>query len=142
LILYLDTSALVKLYVTESGSTTVLTAVAHADLLATHLIAWVELRAALARKRALGEMDADRHAAIVADMEADWVRFNIVRVDEPLVFRAGELAERHSLRGYDAVHLAAAERSRLAALPLRFACFDRALTAAAATLGMDVLGAG
>ena len=37
---------------------------------------------------------------------------DIVEVDDALARRAGELAEVRQLRGYDAVHLAAADRVR------------------------------
>jgi uncharacterized protein len=37
---------------------------------------------------------------------------DLVEVDDPLARHAGRLAEAHRLRGYDAVHLAAADRVR------------------------------
>ena len=49
MILYLDTSAIVKLYADETGSDQVWAAVAEAKLCATHLIAYAETRAAFAR---------------------------------------------------------------------------------------------
>ena len=38
--------------------------------------------------------------------------FDLVEIDDPLARRAGELAQVHRLRGYNAVHLAAADRIR------------------------------
>ena len=49
MILYLDTSALVKLYVEEENSSTVEHMVSKARIVATHLIAYVEAQAAFAR---------------------------------------------------------------------------------------------
>jgi len=46
--LYLDTSALVKLYVEEEGSATVREAIARAGTVATTVIAYVEAYAAFA----------------------------------------------------------------------------------------------
>ena len=50
MILYIDTSALVKLYAKEAGTAEVQRAVAKAEQIATSLIAYVETRSALARK--------------------------------------------------------------------------------------------
>jgi predicted nucleic acid-binding protein len=50
-ILYLDTSALVKIYVEETKSTVVRENVQHAEGLATSRIAYAEARAAFARRR-------------------------------------------------------------------------------------------
>ena len=49
--LYLDTSSLVKLYVTESGSKVVRQLVGDANVVATSVVAYAETRAALARLR-------------------------------------------------------------------------------------------
>jgi len=57
--------------------------------------------------------------------------YNIVDVNDPLVRRAGALAERHGLRGYDAVQLAAALDLRAADAPVEFLSFDSRLNRAA-----------
>ena len=49
MILYCDTSALVKLYVDEDGSAQVAAALAGADIVAVCRIAWVEALSAFAR---------------------------------------------------------------------------------------------
>lgn len=49
MILYLDTSALIKAYVTEEGTAKVLAAIGRADAIASHLIAFVEANAAFSR---------------------------------------------------------------------------------------------
>ena len=51
MMLYLDTSAVVKLYVEESMSSEVVVAVEEAEAVATSLIAYAEARAAFARAR-------------------------------------------------------------------------------------------
>jgi len=74
--------------------------------------------------------------------ERDWRSARVVGVAEPLIRRAGELAHIHALRGYDSVHLAAAEEiHRLVGgqAPFRFAAFDVVLTAAARGLGVPLL---
>jgi uncharacterized protein with PIN domain len=49
--LYLDTSVLVKIYVEEDGSITIREQVNNARFVATSMIAYVEARAAFARRR-------------------------------------------------------------------------------------------
>jgi uncharacterized protein with PIN domain len=49
--LYVDTSSLVKLYVTEAGSEVVRQLVGGATVVATSVVAYTETRAALARLR-------------------------------------------------------------------------------------------
>lgn len=75
------------------------------------------------------------------EFERDWKAVNAILPHEPMLRRAGELAERFWLRGYGSVHLAAAES--LLAVPgsefLRFASFDRALNEAARAIGLRLL---
>jgi predicted nucleic acid-binding protein len=141
LILYLDTSAWVKLYVEEVGSDLVRDGVRDSDDIASHLIAYVELRSALARKREQSPELDSRYAHVLEAALDDWKRIHHLPVDEAFVFRAAELAEHELLRGYDAVHLAAADRLRAAtAAPVIFASFDHALNEAARRLGFETLG--
>jgi hypothetical protein len=68
----------------------------------------VELIAAFARQARRGAAAA---AAVRArrDFRLDWQRqYQVIEVTVPIIDRAMLLAERHSLRGYDAVHLASA----------------------------------
>ena len=142
MILYADTSALLKLYIQEEGRETVQEAIAAADTVTTHLIAYPELRAALSKAKRTGRID-DRHlASLVADLDQDWCFFQVIEVDHPLARRAGELAQAHDLRGYDSVHLAAAEAvaTQVAPVPFRFAVFDGGLAEAARSLGMALVG--
>ena len=139
MILYLDTSALVKLYADEPGSRLVREAVRSAQLGVCHLIAYAETRAALARKRRIGEFNGRQWDSCKRELERTWPRFERMGVDEALVRHAGNLADRFGLRGYDSVHLAAAETVFRVAGPsveFRFAAFDASLRSAAAELGM------
>jgi len=126
-ILYLDTSALVKLYVDEPGRDAVLELLEETARCATARIAYVEARAAFARKRREGGFDARGLRCVVDLLDADWAAFALVEVTESLVRRAGLLAERCGLRGYDAVHLAAACEIAGAGGDVVMACFDERL---------------
>jgi len=141
-ILYLDASALVKLYVDEDGSRQALQASRDADVMATCEIAYVELRAALARRYRDGALRPTAYRRVARDLRADWPHFFLVAVTGQLVERAGAIAERHRLRAHDAVHLASglAVHTRTGE-PVTFACWDRGLAQAAARAGLHPLPA-
>ena len=92
MILYLDTSAVVKLYADETGSDRVRAGVAEAKVCATHLIAYAETRAAFTRK-AQQPGYKDRLPIWREDFDRDWPSFEIVGVTQALIHRAGDLAE-------------------------------------------------
>jgi predicted nucleic acid-binding protein len=108
LILYVDTSALVKLYSVEEGREVVERAVEEAELVATSIVAYAEARAALARKHREGVFSAEEHREAVEALDEDWETFEKPEVTEGIVRAAGDLAEEHTLRGFDAIHLASA----------------------------------
>ena len=139
MLLYLDTSSLVKLYVEESSSTAVRDAVSGSELLATSRVAFAEGIAALARRHRVGDIDEASFAMLVGAMADDWgERIVRVEVDEYL---AADLAVRRDLRALDAIHLAAALTLARAdsAADVRFGSFDVALNRAAAAEGVVVL---
>lgn len=129
--LYLDTSSLVKLYVAEPGSDSVRDLVADADVVATSAIAYPEARAAFARRRRERTLSPTAFAGAKRAFESDWPRYLAIDVTLPLCVRAGDLAERYRLRGYDSVHLASflAILDRVA--DVRFSAFDVNLVQAA-----------
>ena len=108
---YLDTSALVKRYTREQGSAWVLRLMARQaghDLYTVRLTG-PETIAALMRKIRTGEVTAADAGRSRRAFRRHWQRrLLIVEVAEATAERAMDLAERHGLRGYDAVHLAAA----------------------------------
>jgi predicted nucleic acid-binding protein len=130
--LYLETSSLMKLYVAEPESDSVRGLVENADIVATAAIAYPEARAALARRRREGGLPSRAFAVAKRALDADWPRYLVVDVTVALCRDAGDLAERHALRGYDSVHLAAYLHvvSSAGTTKVRFSCFDDRLTAA------------
>ncbi|MDX6609974.1 MAG: uncharacterized protein QOF85_1899 [Solirubrobacterales bacterium] len=97
--LYLDSSALVKRYVKEVGSDSVVEAMRSANAYKMCRVGFVETVRAVARG---GEPDD------VEKMESDWTRVDVIEVDTALAEQAAELAVHHGLRTLDALHLAAA----------------------------------
>lgn len=142
MILYLDTSAFLKLYLEEPESSRVHQAISEASAVCTHLIAYAEMRAGLARAVKYKRLSADDLAHQVECFEKDWETLRVLDVTEQLIRRAGTLAEKLGLRGYDSIHLAAVEHFAVAVpkeVTLRFAVFDHELTQAARALGLSVL---
>jgi predicted nucleic acid-binding protein len=105
---FFDTSALVKLLLREPGAAAVADAWLLADPPVCSRLALVEARAALAAALRAGRHDAARHRRLKRSFEEMWVQVTVVEADERVVSLAADLAETHALRGYDAVHLAAA----------------------------------
>lgn len=144
MILYLDTSALAKLFVVEPGAESVSRTVAQAAAVATHLIAYAEMRATFARAVRMGRVDVVALRALTIEFERCWASLDVLAVTEPLVRRAGELAERHGLRGYDSVHLAAVlalRESVASGAEVCFGVFDSKLRDAALVHGLSLLSA-
>jgi predicted nucleic acid-binding protein len=140
LILYLDTSALVKLYVRETGSTALRTHAAKAGALATSVVAYAEARAAFARLKQSGVSSNARHQQRVGQLERDWEALLRVELAPDVLRSAGDLAEIYNLRGFDSIHLASALwlKARVSE-PVDFAVFDQRLGAAASKAGLTVV---
>ncbi len=142
MIVYLDTSAFLKLYLKEAGSDQVGLLVAEATAVFTHVITYAEMRAGFAQAVRMKRLTEAQRKVQRERFEADWAALFVIAVDDPLIRRAAELVERFELRGYDGVHLAAAETVwRQAPDSFRLAAFDRRLDAAARTLGMQSMQA-
>ncbi len=109
MICYVDTSILMKLLIDDE-------AYRHeserlwldSDYVVCAEIGYVEARAALAAARRHKRLDAASSRTARDQFELLWEQVSIVACDSVLVRLAGDVAERYRLRGYDAVHLAAA----------------------------------
>ncbi len=110
---YLDTSALIKRYVTETGSRWMANIVSAAPtpLLFTSRLTIVEVRSVLARRRRESSITKKNHIdALAAFVEDSLTQYRFIELDTPIIDLAGELLDRHPLRAYDAVQLASALR--------------------------------
>ncbi len=108
---YLDSSALVKRYVREAGTPWIhdLTSLRASHVLYTVRVTGPEIIAALTKKVRTGEVGQHVVASASSIFRRDWRgRYDIIEVSAAIAERAMNFAERHGLRGYDAVHLAAA----------------------------------
>lgn len=108
MIVYLDSSALVKCYVAEAGSAAVAALIKRADICAISIIGRVEVTAALGRAVRAKLISSAEAATAREYFEADWESLVRLRLGESLIARAADFAWNQGLRGYDATHLAAA----------------------------------
>ncbi|MGH9051940.1 MAG: type II toxin-antitoxin system VapC family toxin [Acidimicrobiia bacterium] len=109
MITYFDTSALLPLFVDEPASQVAGRLWDTSDRVASVRLVYPEGRAALAQANRLGRITARQLRTAVGHFDRLIAQLFIVEITEILAERAGELAEQQGLRGYDAVHLAAAE---------------------------------
>jgi uncharacterized protein len=140
-ILFCDTSALVKLYVREEFSDEVRALADRAKAIAVSRISWAETMATLARRVRESPVDAEAIEVVRVNFRSDWSSFAIIEVTQALVELAGDYADTFALRGYDSVQLAAARMLQEATNgTFCFACFDTRLKNAASVLGMQTSG--
>jgi predicted nucleic acid-binding protein len=143
---FLDSSALVKRYVLEAGSSwlaTITDPAAGHDLYLAR-IASVEVNSAVTRRARGGGLTTADAATALGRFRDDFSnQYQIVEISEAVLGLAATLAERHALRAYDAVHLAAvlelhSIRSTMGAPALVLVSSDLELNAAAIVEGLSV----
>lgn len=108
MITYVDTSTLIKLIIEEEGSDRAELIWQSADSVASVSLIVVEARAALAAAERGGLLSTAHFSVAKTELAAFINGLHLVEVTEKLVESAALLAESASLRGYEAVHLAAA----------------------------------
>lgn len=147
--LYLDSSAVVKIYIPETGSSWMRSLVEAVtpegeweNEIAFAKIGIVEVVAAIAKRRRMRDITAEQQKKLTANFLDDCVeRFAEFDADDSVIKLAVDLAQRHPLRGYDAVHLATAvtlNRTLVARElpPLAFTSADNVLCKAAKREGL------
>lgn len=128
-----------KLYVREAGTDETISRVDASSMAATSRVAYPETRAALARRQREAGMTRPALARAVAALDRDLGRFVVIELSAKLAKRAGDLAQRRALRGFDAIHLASAlEIEELTGTVPTFCCFDDRLREAAVAEGLPV----
>ena len=143
MIVYLDTSALVKRYITETGSRWIRSLLnGPAVYTFTSQLTTVEGACAFARRRREGYLAADEQRQVLEMLFYELNhRYSTLRVTPQLIDIACRLADRWPLRAFDAVHLAAAwllNQNLLTSghAPLTFVCADIRLLDIAQSEGM------
>lgn len=143
MILFLDTSALVKLLLREQYTDEVKRWFDQSTHLTASVVTYPEACSALCRDHRVSGTSSSSLEAKVASLDQIWAEVMALPVNERL---AGRLALAHGLRGMDSVQLAAVStlRDKLRAdapdVVVSFASFDRRLLAAAEREGLTTLG--
>lgn len=139
---FLDTSAIVKLFVAEPGNEKV-RALLHSPLVIAD-IALVELPAALHRKQRMRELSAAdaqlfKRAFLGAAIgSAPGFKLELVATELPVLRVSARLVARHPLRAYDAIQLAAAMAAVTELSGCTFGSFDNRLNEAAMAEGLTL----
>jgi len=134
-LVYLDTTALVKLCLSEPGSALAGALWDGADVVATSRFADAELRAAIAEAFRTGSLPRAR--AALEEWDRLWAGLYVVEPVPAVLDEAASLVVRHPLGPGAAVHLASALTLR--ADDLLVACWDESLAAAARQEGLRVV---
>lgn len=142
---FIDTSALVKRYVNEIGSSYILSIFAPSvnNEVFIAAITGVEIIAAIARRQRGGSINSIDAAVLNNQFRSDYqTEYQIVQITENIIRQGMQIAETHALRGYDAVQLAAScainQLSLANGLSLTFICADNELNIAASIEGLIV----
>ncbi len=130
---YLDTSALVKRFVSEAGSREVQGLLTGGEPIASATIAYVEMYSGLTRRHREGVISQLQYRLVCRRFERDWLAFVKVELGAEILSSARSLIQRHGLRAFDAIHLASALGLQAAANePVTFVAADQRLLRAAA----------
>jgi uncharacterized protein len=143
---FLDSSALVKRYISEIGSAWVSglfnPALGHEVFVAA--VAGVEIVAAVTRRSRGGSISTNDATAMCNQLRSDLqTEYQILEITEKIINSGMELAETHGLRGYDAIQLAAGCAVNVLCLannlpPVIFVSADNELNMAALGEGLVV----
>lgn len=139
MLIYFDTSALLKCYVNEPGALETRQLAAQAAQIGIVAVGKAEAAAALSKAQRMGKLPPDAVESVWRAVCRDWSALVCLQINDALVNRAADLALLHGLRGYDALHLAGALIWQEALRePVWLATFDRQLWRAARDLGLPV----
>lgn len=139
--IYFDTSALVKRFVTEEGSDRVERLIAEAAAVATAKIAYPEIYSGLTRKWREKDLSRSDYELACRQLEMDWESYVRIDLDDAILQISRDLIRRYPLRGFDAVHLAsAAYLQKALGEPIAFVAADKRLLEAAQKESLETVG--
>lgn len=139
MIVYMDTSALVKYYVKEAGTEQVAQLINEAELVGFASITYVEMASALAKAVRMKWIAEEGGRKAWEDFLSHWQAFARLTVNPALLERASRVAWEHGLRAYDAIHLASALEWRDSlAEPITLATYDKGLWLAGQESGLSI----
>jgi predicted nucleic acid-binding protein len=141
---FLESSALVKLFVRERGTDAMIRLVESSEDATKHAssLASVEVRSALRRRQRNGDVSTADAAAALDLLDSEWRRLIDNPITGTVIAHTSPLIDRHYLRALDAIQLATAVAARDTLrniAELTFVCTDERLIRAAQAEGFRVL---
>lgn len=137
MILYLDTSALIKRYIAEAGSDQVNSLIQQADVVGSSILTQVEMAAAICKAVRMQWVEPTNAATAYQDFLSQWQSFTRLSVTTVLAERASRIAWDYGLRGYDSCHLSTAIIwQETMETEITLATFDRELWSGAKKAGL------
>lgn len=147
--LYLDSSALVKVYVNEPGSERLGVRMEQGDRIFTSELTFAEIHSTFARKRRNNEINSRKFHVLLRNFLNDWAfKFVRLEVNANTMTAIPALVKEYPLKGADAVHLSSAIWLRDAAgdgsslgggdSVIEFGAADKRLIGVAARCGLGV----
>ena len=138
MIIYFDTSALVKRYLREADSDKVMALFNEADhLFGSAVLTQVEMAATFQRAVRMEAASPKLAVEVWEDFLDHWQSFTRLRIYAGTIERASGNAWAYELLGYDSLHLAAAQLwQETLGIQITFATFERELWIAAQKAGM------
>lgn len=141
MIAYFDTSAIVPLVIDEASTETCNRLWTESTRVVSVRLIYPEGRAALARAERMRRLTRSQLNAAVLELDSLIEEVDVIELSPDIARSAGELAQQHGLRGYDAVHLAAALAVADDDLVLVTGDIELAAAAQAAGIALSVLTA-
>ncbi len=126
---FVDTSALVKLYIAEEGTEAMQDRLAR-TVVAVSQLTYAEAHAAFARLLRDGLLQAQEYEIIRFNFERDWATALQLPLSEAILTQIPVLCLRHPLRGADALQLASALMLRDEGVGVSFVTSDHQLVRA------------
>lgn len=106
--IYLDTSALAKMYVDEIGTGKIREIINSRTAIATSKLTYAEMLSAFARRTRAGDISDREFERLVSEFEINWNYFHIVEFKDELFPIIRKVIGKYFLKGADAVHLSSA----------------------------------
>lgn len=138
MILYCDTSALIKRYVEEDGTDQVDELWDKSEVVSTSVVAFAESMATFRRKFREGMFSKKEYDFTINKFKEDYRYLILIPVNAELNNIIERLISKYQLRGFDAIHLASAMVFNRNDIVL-FACFDERLNVAAKEEGLRTI---
>jgi len=141
---YFDTSALLKMYVTETGSSWVQTLLAARPTIFISQLTLIEVACAFARRHREGILNEEKYARLLISFDYDArYTYQVMDLLPITIDTAKQLAYKQPLRAYDAIQLATAwliqqELSQTKDFNLTFLSADQRLLTIAQAEGLAV----